>query len=45
MNTYEKAIQAINEMFGDDKWGKEECIDNLELLKDEIDILLDALGA
>lgn len=43
MDSYETAKKAINDMYGDDKLSKEECIDNLEGLRDEIDILIDAL--
>ena len=44
MNTYKKAKEVIDEMYGDDTWSKDECLENLADLKDEIDILIDALG-
>lgn len=44
MNTYDKAKQAIDDMYGDDSFSKEDCIDILQSLRDEIDILLDVLG-
>lgn len=43
MTKYEKALEAINELFGDDSVSPEETRFNLESLQDEIQSLLDTL--
>ncbi len=43
-NSYEDAKTAIMEMFNDTSYTQEECRDNLEGLKDEIDMLIDAIS-
>ncbi len=42
-NTYEDAKEAITEMFGNDAYSKDECIENLEALRDEIDLMIEGL--
>ena len=44
-DSYKRAKAAIMEMFSDDMFSKDECIDNLQGLRDEIDILLESLEA
>lgn len=44
MTKYEKAIEAINELFGDDSVSPEETRFNLESLQDEIQTLVDTLS-
>ena len=42
---YQDAIKAINELFSDTSVPVSECRQNLQGLRDEIDILLDALDS
>ena len=41
---YKEALEAINKLFSDRSVSQEKAVENLEGLRDEIDILLDALG-
>ena len=41
---YKNALEAINKLFADMSVGKETAIQNLENLKDEIDLLTESLG-
>ena len=43
-NLYEDAKRAIMEMFNDKSYTPQECKDNLRGLKDELDILIDAIS-
>ncbi len=43
MDKYEKALEAINEVYSDKSVSAEETIDSLNGLKDEIDVFIDAL--
>jgi len=45
VGTYEDAKVAIDDMYNDTSYSKEECAENLEALKEEIDLLTDALEA
>lgn len=40
---YKKALDAIKELFGDDSVGQSKARENLEALKDEIDVMIDTL--
>ena len=40
---YEKALSAINDLFSDTSVSVDKAIENLESLKDEIDVLISAL--
>ena len=42
---YDIALKAIQDLFGDTSRPKDDTIDELECLRDEIDILLEALDA
>jgi hypothetical protein len=40
---YKNALEAINKLFADTSISKEAAIENLEGLKDEIDVMIDSL--
>jgi hypothetical protein len=40
---YDRALEAIGELYRDTSVSKEEAINNLDTLKDEIQILIEAL--
>lgn len=42
---YEQALQAINKLYNDKSVNQEQAIENLENLKEEIDILIDTLDS
>jgi len=42
---YKAALKAINELFSDRSVSKEKAVDNLESLREEIDILIETLQA
>jgi REP element-mobilizing transposase RayT len=41
---YENALEAIRKLFADTSVDKDTAIENLEGLKDEIEILIESLG-
>ena len=40
---YEKASTAINELFSDQSISKQKCVENLESLIDEMQVMIDSL--
>ena len=45
MDRYESAKKAIQDLFSDTSVSAEETLENLQSLKDEIDIYLEAIAA
>lgn len=40
---YQKALDAITELFGDDSVDADKAEENLRALKDEIDVMIDSI--
>lgn len=45
MKEFDKLKQELNDVFSDTSISKEDCIAGLNDLRDEIDIMLESLGA